>query len=134
MGTYRYNANGRTSVRPHAVTRVGTQTYRYDANGNLRRGGGWSIIWDYENRPVRMVQAGETTTFVYDGDGSRVKKTVTARDGSPRTTVSIGQLYVGDPAAFEDLHPLSKSRKTSSRTTGLPRPCIARRNGPCHAR
>ena len=89
VGRYTYNTSGATSTRPHAVTRVGTNTYSYDANGNLSRGGGRTLTWDAENRPTRIVKGGVTTTFVYDGDGGRVKKTVQGT-----TTVYIGQLYV----------------------------------------
>ena len=89
MGRYTYNASGASSTRPHAVTRAGTTTYSYDANGNLTAGGGRTLTWDAENRPTRIVKAGVTTTFVYDGDGGRVKKTVQGR-----TKVYIGQLYV----------------------------------------
>ena len=88
VGRYTYNTSGATSTRPHAVTRVGTNTYSYDANGNLSRGAGRTITWDAENRPTRIVKGGVTTTFVYDGDGGRVKKRVST------TTVYIGQLYV----------------------------------------
>ena len=89
VGRYTYNTSGATSTRPHAVTRVGTNTYSYDANGNLSRGGGRTLTWDAENRPTRIVKDAVTTTFVYDGDGGRVKKTVQGT-----TTVYIGQLYV----------------------------------------
>ena len=89
VGRYTYNTSGASSTRPHAVTRAGTTTYSYDANGNLSRGGGRTLTWDAENRPTRIVKGGVTTTFVYDGDGGRVKKTVQGT-----TTVYIGQLYV----------------------------------------
>jgi YD repeat-containing protein len=81
-----YNALGNiTSMRgksyiygtkPHAVTRVGTTAYTYDNNGNMLTGDGRTITWDVENRPVTVIKAGVTTTFVYDGDGNRVKQTV----------------------------------------------------------
>ena len=45
--------------------------------------------YDYENRPVSVTKSGTTTTFVYDGDGGRVKKTV-----GTTTTTYIGKLYV----------------------------------------
>ena len=95
MGTYTYNASGANSTRPHAVTKTGTGatavTYRYDANDNLTAGGGRTLTWDAENRPTQIVQAGVTTRFVYDGDGGRVKKTVSTAQNA---TVYIGQLYV----------------------------------------
>ena len=107
VGTYRYNASGATSTRPHAVTQTGTgadtTTYSDDANGNVIVGGGRIITWDEENRPQRMIKDGVTTRFVYDGDGGRVKKTVsrTSVDDltdtahtQATTTVYIGKLLV----------------------------------------
>ena len=103
VGTYSYNASGASSKRPHAVTQAGTDTYSYDANGNLILGGGRIITWDYENRPSSMIKDGVTTTFVYDGDGGRVKKSVSATQlddltgespTSATTTVYIGKLLV----------------------------------------
>ena len=102
VGSYTYNASGTSSTRPHAVTQTGTGatavTYSYDANGNLSGGGGRTLTWDAENRPTQIVKGGVTTTFVYDGDGGRVKKTVQGT-----TTVYIGQLYVCVGTACEKL-------------------------------
>ncbi len=90
---YTYNPSGSTSTRPHAVTRAGTKTYSYDANGNMLLGDGRIMTYDYENRLSTVRKNGATTTFVYDGDGGRVKKTVTS--GSTTTTTTyIGKLYV----------------------------------------
>ena len=92
-GDYTYNASGPASVRPHAVTAAGNNTYDYDANGNMIIGGSGTddrvITYDYENRPESIIKGSITTTFVYDGDGGRVKKS----DGM-KTTVYIGKLYV----------------------------------------
>jgi RHS repeat-associated protein len=68
--TYAYGS------KPHAVTSVGSTNYDYDYNGNMTEGDGRTIVWDVENRPVSITKAGVTTTFVYDGDGNRVKQTV----------------------------------------------------------
>jgi len=62
---------------------VGTQAYAacYDANGNmtwrLLDGAAYEQLWDAENRLVQ-VKKGSTVqaTFVYDGNGARVKATV----------------------------------------------------------
>jgi RHS repeat-associated protein len=62
-------------VQPHAVTSVGTDNYTYDNNGNMLTRPGQSIAWDAENRPVQVTSANGTSSFVYDGDGMRVKKT-----------------------------------------------------------
>ena len=48
--SYTYNPSGPTSTRPHAVTRAGTKTYSYDANGNMLMGDGRVMTYDYENR------------------------------------------------------------------------------------
>jgi RHS repeat-associated protein len=89
VGTYAYPTSGSSSVRPHAVSSDGTNTYTYDANGNMILGAGRIITYDYENRPDSVIKNGVTTTFVYDGDGGRVKKS----DGT-NTTIYIGKLYV----------------------------------------
>ncbi len=87
--TYTYPASGVSSVHPHAVSSAGGNTYTYDANGNMSSGAGRIITYDFENRPISVTQGGTTTTFVYDGDGGRVKKTV-----GTATTTYIGKLYV----------------------------------------
>jgi RHS repeat-associated protein len=63
---------------------VGATSYSYDANGNMLTDDNGTvtttddrtIIWDVENRPKSIAKDGVTTTFVYDGDGNRVKQTV----------------------------------------------------------
>ena len=98
VGTYTYPASGSTSVRPHAVTSDGTHTYTYDDNGNMTSGAGRTIDYDFENRPTNIIKDGKTSTFVYDGDGGRVKKTID--DGSLETaTTYIGKLYVCEGTA-----------------------------------
>ena len=37
--------------------------------------GSQSITWDVENRPVSIAEGGSTSTFVYDGEGNRGKRT-----------------------------------------------------------
>ncbi|MBI4302735.1 MAG: hypothetical protein HY665_00135 [Chloroflexi bacterium] len=73
--SYTYPTNG---VRPHAVSAVDARSYQYDNNGNMyTRGtasGNQTITWDAENRPVSITGAGANATFIYDGDGNRVKK------------------------------------------------------------
>ncbi|MFZ5875343.1 MAG: toxin TcdB middle/N-terminal domain-containing protein [Nitrospirota bacterium] len=85
---YTYPTSGASSVRPHAVTQAGAGVYGYDANGNMTSGPSKSLAYDYENRPTTMTVNGVTTTFVYDGDGGRVKKIT-----GGVTTTYIGQFY-----------------------------------------
>ncbi len=66
------------STQPHAVDSVGGISYTYDANGNMtyRGSDNQTITWDAENRPVTVSENGTViATFIYDGDGNRVKKT-----------------------------------------------------------
>ncbi|MBI4311288.1 MAG: hypothetical protein HY681_05835 [Chloroflexi bacterium] len=64
--TYTYGA------KPHAVTAVGATAYTYDTNGNMTARGTQTLTWNMENR-LSGVSGG--ASFVYDGDGVRVKKT-----------------------------------------------------------
>jgi RHS repeat-associated protein len=75
-------------AKPHAVTATSDgKTYTYDPNGNMISDGTRTISYDYDNRPS-SVEAGSTTSFVYDGTGARVKKTTGAN-----TITYIGNLY-----------------------------------------
>jgi YD repeat-containing protein len=76
--TYQYN----DAAHKHAVTQIGSLYFCYDANGNMTRRNattsactnGDVLTYDYENRLTSITVGGTTTTFVYDGDGNRVKK------------------------------------------------------------
>ncbi len=68
-----------------------------DANGNLQVGGGRWIKYDYENRPVRIIQSdGSLTDFVYDFEGHRVQKTI-IRGNERQTSFYIGHIYEVTP-------------------------------------
>ena len=55
-----------------AVSCPYSQSYAYDNNGNMTTRGSMTITWDLENRQISM---SDGSTFVYDGNGSRGKKT-----------------------------------------------------------
>jgi len=63
---------------PHAISQAGATSYGYDCNGNMtsRNIGGqnYTLTYDAENR-LTAVSGATTATFVYDGDGNRVKGT-----------------------------------------------------------
>jgi RHS repeat-associated protein len=67
--TYTYPIN---HIRPYAVSSVGATNYDYDDNGNMHTRGSQTLTWDVENR-VTAVTGG--ASFLYNGDGNRVKKT-----------------------------------------------------------
>ena len=82
--------DGRTIA--HAVSAAGGKTYTYDCNGNMtvrNYGGGvvYNLAYDTENR-LTGVSGAASAIFAYDGDGKRVKGTV-----SGATTVYIGDHF-----------------------------------------
>ncbi len=91
---YSYSGND------HAVTSLSTgESYTYDANGNMitRVEGGltYTQTFDAKNRMVSVTVNGQTTQFVYDGDGNLVKKI--KPDGS--STTYIGGIYEVDKSS-----------------------------------
>ncbi len=87
---YAYN----DAAHKHGVTHIGgVQKYWYDANGSVtQRTSPWgttiALAYNAENRLIG-VSGAVTETHVYDGDGQRVKTTIT-------TTVSTTTVYVGN--------------------------------------
>ncbi len=75
---------------PHAVTHTSDgKTYTYDANGNMKSDGQRIFTWNYDNMPATVTNSTGTSSFLYDGTGTRVVKT-TPHGG---TTKYIGKLY-----------------------------------------
>jgi RHS repeat-associated protein len=92
-GAYVYPASGASSVRPHAVSSVGSTSYGYDANGNMNSRGGNAITWTTYGAPsVINGSGGLSSQFTYAPNRSRWKQTATY-SGSPTTTETT--LYVG---------------------------------------
>ncbi len=75
----------------HAVTLAGTNTFGYDAIGNqttrTEGGSSYTLAYDAENRLVG-VSGAITASFVYDGDGNRVKGTI-----GTTTTTYVGNYF-----------------------------------------
>ena len=84
LGQYTYGS------KPHAVIRAGadTNTYTYDANGNMKTMPGGTISYDRENRVSSITRNGVITEFTYDYRGERARK---ATSGS--STLYLGRLY-----------------------------------------
>lgn len=111
--TYQYNdANHAHAVTQTTVNGV-SKYYCYDANGNMtKRGssnatctsGGDTLTYDTENRLTSITVSG-TTSYVYDGDGNRVKKTV----GST-STYYVGNYYEVTNGAVTKYYYFGKQR------------------------
>lgn len=79
VGTYVYPNVGGVATG-HAVKEVRDgannllDSYSYDANGNLRSGGGRSIDWTSFDMPQRISMGNGYTTFVYGPEHQRVRQ------------------------------------------------------------
>ncbi len=87
---YAYN----DAAHKHALTHIsGVQKYWYDANGNATKritDATYDLTYDAENRLTQLQKNGAVSgTYVYDGDGNRVKE----------TTGSVNTVYIS--AYFE---------------------------------
>lgn len=107
VGAYTYPDP--SNPRPHAVTQAGGQTYSYDAKGNMVSGGGRTITYDGEDRPVSVTYNGQTTSFVYAPDGKRLKKTT-----GGQTTLYLGADEEVTPAGTHIKHPHADVRKSGA--------------------
>jgi YD repeat-containing protein len=84
--TYQYN----DATSKHAVTHLNNVLkYQYDPNGNMTTRDGDTLAYDVENRLTSVTKAGVTTTFAYNGDGARIKRSVS----NAGTTYYIGNYY-----------------------------------------
>ncbi len=101
------------SPKPHAVTTAGDYDYEYDANGNMivkkEKEDGTPILsltYDHENRLISTTNhnTGVITTYVYDGDGKRVKMQT--------DTKTI--YYVGNYYEFETATPAGAANRISN--------------------
>ena len=76
---------------PHAASAMGANTYSYDCSGNMTQrvigGSTYNLAYDAENR-LSTVSGAASATYVYDGDGVRVKSTV-----GGASTVTIGSYF-----------------------------------------
>ena len=69
VGSHTYNA-------ANQMTQRGSTTLTYDANGNLTGDGTNTYNWEARNHLSSMSGPGLSASFLYDGIGRRIKKTV----------------------------------------------------------
>ena len=110
-------------ANPHAATEIETTsgpnlTFTYDSNGNMTSGGAWTYGWDYKNRLISAGNGLSSTTYAYDFENRRVRKTVDGVDTIypsnlfevSDTGTSTKHIYVGEMlvASIEDDTPAPK--------------------------
>ncbi|MDO8273582.1 MAG: RHS repeat-associated core domain-containing protein, partial [Gammaproteobacteria bacterium] len=88
VGTYTYGAG---SAGPHAVTTAGSDTFTYDATGNMLTGGGRTVTYNTFRKPLTLSKGTHTSTFTYGPDRSHYKR-VDADGTTVKTTLSIGNV------------------------------------------
>lgn len=74
--TYNYPNSGPHSVRPQAVSSIGSDSYSYDPDGNQTsrtvKGVTTTSTYDELGRLATSTTGAATTSFVYDADGTRL--------------------------------------------------------------
>tara|TARA_R110002060_G_scaffold880_3_gene2106 strand:+ start:4858 stop:11826 length:6969 start_codon:yes stop_codon:yes gene_type:complete len=94
VGNYCYSP-----ARPHAVSGLGsanctTQSYQYDANGNMTSGKGRTIGYSHFDKPISIVNSQGNSAFTYGSDRKRFKRVTTETvDGESVTTTTY---YIGN--------------------------------------
>ncbi|MDI1432847.1 FG-GAP-like repeat-containing protein [Polyangium sorediatum] len=84
VGAYVYG----DSLHPHAVTSAGGAGYSYDAVGNQVARPGATVTYTPFDLPRTITMGAGTTTFGYDGDEARIRKTTPTKE-----TLYVGDLY-----------------------------------------
>jgi len=101
VGNYCYNA-----ARPHAVSGLGTQgcstqSYVYDANGNMTSGRGRNISYGHFDKPTLISNTQGSTSFAYDTGRNRYKRTTT-EDNDEGVSVTTTTYYLGNLELVSD--------------------------------
>ncbi|MFA4889370.1 MAG: RHS repeat-associated core domain-containing protein [Candidatus Omnitrophota bacterium] len=104
---------GTVPDKPHALTSAGGYTYKYDANGNMAQGKNKTLEYDVENRLAKVNESGSVSTFLYDGDGGRVKKSTVHSQQSTETSY-IGSLFEIDSSGKTTKHIFVGSNRVCS--------------------
>jgi hypothetical protein len=110
VGSYTYH-----STKKHAVIAAGSNSYSYDANGNLKTRNGKSLTWRSYNLPSLIIGVGYSASFRYTPDRQRWRQ-VSGYASGYETTIYVG----GRLEKFDT--PVRKHRKHRIATpaAGLP--------------
>jgi len=111
------------SAQPHAPSRIGDRTYRYDLNGNQT---GWdstvdgtrrNATWNEENRLLSVADNGQTTSFLYDAAGSRTNKA-----GPNGETIYVNRWFSIRNGAIASKHVFADDTRVSTKVSPDPNP------------
>ncbi len=96
VGTYTYDdgAGVYTTATggPHAVSKVDSNVYTYDLNGNQLTGAGRTITYTSFNKPATISRDAVSNSIYYDSDHNRVEK-ISTNAGNTTTTFYLGKSY-----------------------------------------
>lgn len=96
----------------------------YDNNGNTLTAPGFGMAqpdrYDFENRLIERTVAGKTVSIVYDGDGNRVRKTVTTATNTVTTLYLVDTMNLtGYAQVLEEHISLNSQPSTLNRVYAL---------------
>ena len=83
VGSYGYDP-----IRKHAVTAAGSNSFAYDANGNVITRNGATLGWASYDLPTSLLAGGNSASFAYAPDRSRWRQVATTA-GVTATTIYV---------------------------------------------
>ncbi len=83
VGSYTYHA-----TKKHAVTAAGSNSFAYDANGNVITRIGATLGWASYDLPTSLASGGNTASFAYAADRSRWRQ-IAVTAGVTETTIYV---------------------------------------------
>lgn len=115
--TYEY-----TSSRPHAVTKIGADTFDYDDNGNMTSDSNRTMVYNAKNQLSQVtMKNGNVAQYEYDYTGARVKK-ITASTDAYHTTTTRTTHYLGDAIEIAEdrviLHIAANNQQVATKSLG----------------
>ncbi|HEV8578799.1 MAG TPA: SpvB/TcaC N-terminal domain-containing protein [Thermoanaerobaculia bacterium] len=110
-------------AQPHAPTRIGERTFRYDLDGNQI---GWestvngtrrTLTWNEENRLASVADNGQTTRFLYGADGMRTNKA-----GQHGETIYVNRWFSIRNGAIASKHVFADNTRVATKVSPDPNP------------
>jgi RHS repeat-associated protein len=104
--------------QPHAPTRIGDRTFRYDLDGNQigwdqdKNGTRRTLTWNEENRLASVADNGQTTRFLYDSQGTRSNKA-----GQHGETIYVNRWFSVRNGAIASKHVFADDVRVSTKVS-----------------